>query len=133
MGTQVTATADTNTKPNYTVATVVAASVAIVDGEFAVWVGADITTQLEGYDALTLCKQALREADWPNPGTGVFNSAFINTITNVLTVALGAVLPTLIESDVCVLQGFDFTKSADSNSGHAKRMAESYLESAKAA
>jgi hypothetical protein len=133
MGTKVLAAADTDTKPNYTVSTVLAASVAIIDGQFAAWVGNAVTTNVEAYNGLGRCKEALREQDWPNPTTGIFNSAVFNTITGVLTVALGAILPTVAETDVCILQGLDFTQAADSNSGHAQRMSESWLESAKAA
>jgi hypothetical protein len=130
MGTQVTAALDSDTKPNYTVATVVAASVAIVNGEFAAWVGNAVGSQVEAINGLVKCSQALREAGWPNPTTGVFNSAVYNTVTHTMTVALAAVLPTLAETDVCVLQGLDFTQAGDSNSGHVRRMAESIIEGA---
>jgi hypothetical protein len=133
MGTQVTAALDSDTKPNYTVATVVAASVAIVDGEFAIWVGDLVPINLDGFVGLTQSWQALREAGWGNPGTGTFNSAKYSSIDGTLTVASDAVLPTLLETDVCILQGFDFTPAGVSNSAHSRRMAESFLESAKAA
>jgi hypothetical protein len=134
MGFQVTAADKSNTKPNYTAAIVVAASVAIVDGEFAVWVGDAITAQVDAYNGLLQCSQALREAGWDNPATTVFNSAVYNTKTGLLTLALGAVLPTLGEADVCVLQGLDFSYAHESNSAHVRRMQETWLEdSAKAA
>ena len=133
MGTKVLSTSDTDTKPNYVVSTVVAASVAIVDGEFAVWVGDLVPINLPANVGLIQCLQALREAGWPNPATTTFNIVKYSSIDGTLVVALGAVLPTVLETDVVILQGFDFTKAADSNTGHAKRMIESFLESAKAA
>jgi hypothetical protein len=133
MGTQVTAALDSDTKPNYTVATVAAASVAIVDGEFAIWVGDLAPINMDGYVGLTQCWQALREAGWGNPATTTFNSAKYSTIDGALTVASGAVLPTVLETDVTIIQGFDFTPAGVSNSAHSRRMTESFLESAKAA
>jgi hypothetical protein len=132
MGTQVTAAADHDTKPNYTVATVVAASVAIVDGEFAVWVGNTVNINLDAYVGLIRCGQALREAGWPNPVTAEFSAATYDPITGILVVTNGAV-QTFAEGQVAVMQGLDFTQSGDSNSPHVRRMAESFLESAKAA
>lgn len=133
MGTQVTADDRSNTKPNYTVATVAFGAVAIVDGEFAVWVGDSVSTNVEAYNGLLKCVQALREAHWPNPLTTTFNSAKYSTTTHTLTVALGAALPTVAETDVVVLQGLDFTPAGVTNSPHVRRMAEMYLESDKAA
>jgi hypothetical protein len=126
MGTQVTATSDTDTKPNYTVAPVLAASVAVVDGEFAVWVGNLVPINTDGYTGLVHCWQALREAGWQNPTTGVVVEAIYDTNLDVFT-------DTLAEDCVAVIQGFDFTQTGISNSAHSRRMAESFLESAKAA
>jgi hypothetical protein len=130
MGTQVTAALKSDTKPNYTVATVVAASVAIVDEEFAIWAGDTIASQLEAYNGLLQCSQALREAGWLNPTTLQFASAAYNTVTGVLTLDLDGALPTLAETDVCVLQGLDFAYDHESNSAHVRRMQESWLEGA---
>ena len=130
MGTQVTADDKGNTKPNYTVATVAAASVASVDGEFAVWAGDAPASELEAYNGLLQCSQALREAGWPIPTTLQFVSAAYNTVTGVLTVDLDGVLPTLAETDVCVLQGLGFSFVHESNSPHVRRMQESWLEGA---
>ena len=58
MGTKVLSTSDTDTKPNYVVSTVVAASVAIVDGEFAVWVGDLVPINLPANVGLIQCLQA---------------------------------------------------------------------------
>jgi len=121
MGVQVTATADSNTKPNYTVATVLAASVAVADGEFAVWVGATISDQLVAFDGVRMCKQALREAGWLNPTTGVVIEAIYDTQTQ-------NIVDTLTEDCVAVIQGFDFTPAGVSNSAHSVRMAEKWLE-----
>ena len=133
MGTKVLAAADHNTKPNYVVSTVTAALMAVLDGEFAVWIGATVSTQLETYNGLLQCSQALREADWPNPVTSEFSTAAYDTRTGILTVTNGAV-QTFTEDQVVVTQGFDFTKPADSNSPHVRRMQELWLETtAKAA
>jgi hypothetical protein len=126
MGTQVTAVLDSDTKPNYTVAPVLAASVAVVDGEFAVWIGEDVFINLDAYTGLTHCWQALREAGWQNPTTGVVVEAIYDTKLQSFT-------DTLTEDCAAIIQGFDFTQSGVSNSAHSRRMAESFLESAKAA
>ena len=127
MGTQVTATADSNTKPNYTVATVLVASIAVADGEFAVWVGATISDQVVAFDGIRMCKQALRELGWPNPLTLAVSEAIYDTQLQAFTV-------TATEDCVAVIQGFDFTPAGKSNSAHSARMAELWLEStAKAA
>jgi len=127
MGTKVLAAADHNTKPNYVVSTVVAGSMAILDGQFAVFIGATIATQLEAYNGLLQCSQALREADWPNPVTLEFSTAAYDTRTGILTVSNGAV-QTFTEDQVVVTQGFHFTQPADSNSAHVRRMQELWLE-----
>jgi hypothetical protein len=131
MGTKVLAAADYNTKPNYVVSTVLAASVAIIDGQFAVWVGNLVNINLDAYAGLVRCGQALREAGWPNPVTDEFSAATYDPITGILVVTNGAV-QTFTEEQVAVMQGLDFTQSGDSNSPHVRRMAESFLESVKA-
>ena len=133
MGTKVLAAADHNTKPNYVVSTVVAASMAVLDGEFAIWIGATVITELDAYNGLLRCSQALREAGWPNPVTLEFSAAAFDTQTGILTVTNGAV-QTFTEDQVVVTQGLDFTQGGDSNSPHVRRMQELWLEStAKAA
>jgi hypothetical protein len=74
---------------------------------------------------------ALREQGWPNPVTLQLSYAQYDTVSHTMTVGNGAA-PTLAETDVAVLQGLDFTAAGDSNSPHVRRMAELYLESAKA-
>jgi hypothetical protein len=127
MGTKVLAAADHNTKPNYVVSTVVAASMAVIDGQFAVWIGATVITQLDAYNGLLQCAQALREADWPNPITTEFSTAAYDTQTGILTLTNGAA-QTITEDQVAVVQGLDFTQGGDSNSPHVRRMQESWLE-----
>ena len=127
MGTQVTAAADHNTKPNYTVATVLAASVAVTDGQFAIWIGNNVPVQVQTFDETIKAMQALREAGWLNPTTGVVVEAIRNALLSQST-------DTLTEDCVAVIQGFDFTLVGDSNSGHVRRMLELWLETtAKAA
>lgn len=132
MGTEITATADHNTKPNYTVATTAAASVAVADGEFVAFIGASVGSRLEAYNGLEQCRMALREEGWPNPVTTQLSYAQYDTVSHVMTVGNGAA-PTLAETEVAVLQGLDFTVAGKSNSGHVRRMAEQWLESTKAA
>ena len=127
MGTKVLAAADHNTKPNYVVSTVVAASVAITDGQLALWIGATIGSQLEAYNGLLQCSQALREASWPNPVTSEFSAAAVDTKTGVLTLSNGAA-QTFTEDQVAVMQGLDFTPAGVSNSAHVRRMQEKWLE-----
>jgi hypothetical protein len=122
MGTQVLAAADHNTKPNYVVSTVAAGSVVVADGEFALFVGANATVQLNAFNgAVAHCRQALREAGWQNPTTGVVVEAIYDVITQQST-------DTITEDTVALIQGFDFTKVGDSNSAHGKAMMELYLE-----
>ena len=127
MGTKVLAAAKYNTKPNYVVSDVLAASMAVLDGEFAIWIGATASTQLESYDDLLQCAQALREAGWPNPVTLEFSAAAIDTRTGILTLTNG-VVQTFTEDQVAVMQGFDFSFPHESNSAHVRRMQESWLE-----
>ena len=108
MGTLVKATADHNTKPNYAVTTPLAGAVAVADGEFAVFVGSTVGSQLEAYNGIEKCMEALREAGWPNPITSQLSYAHYDTVQHDITVGNG-VAPTLTEDMVAVLQGLDFT------------------------
>ena len=131
MGTLVTIADSTDSKSQYTVATVAAGSVAPADGNLYLFVGASISSPLEAFNgAVSQCLQALREAHYPNPVTTQFSSAVFDTITGVLTVANGAA-PTLAEDEVAILQGLDFAREGDSISRHIKRAAEAYLEEMK--
>lgn len=133
MGTKVLATNKSNTKPNFTVSTVVAGSMAITDGEFATFVGDQTVVNLPEWVGLERCKEALREAGWPNPAAGTFNTAVFNTVTNTMTLTLGGAIGTITETDCALVQGFGFSYAGESNSAIAIRQAESFLESAKAA
>jgi hypothetical protein len=133
MGTKVLATSKTDTKPNFTVSTVVAGSMAIIDGQFASFVGDTTVVNLPEWIGLERCKEGLREAGWPNPGTGTFNTAQYDTVTNTLTVTLAGAIPALSEDECVLIQGFDFSYAGESNSAIATRQAEAFLESAKAA
>lgn len=129
MGTQVLAAADSNTKPNYVVSTVAFGSVAIGDGELAVFVGANIVDQVEAYNGLTKkALQAIREAAWPNP-------ASLSVTESIYDVIAKASTDTLSEDTVAIILGSGFTTvSGASSSAHVRRMAELWLEStAKAA
>jgi len=128
MGTLVTAAYDYNTKPNYTIATVAAGSVSPADGNLYLFVGTTADSQVEAYDGMVAkCRQALREAGWPNPVTLEFSYATYDLSTYTLVVANGAA-PTLTENQVAVIQGLDFSVGAKSNSTHVKRMWERYRE-----
>lgn len=127
MGTLVTALLKEDTKPDYTVETVAAGSVAVADGEFAVFVGSNQDPQTIMNAGKQKCLQGLREAHWPNPVTLEFSSAVYKITTGTLTVANGAA-PTLTEDDVAVLQGLDFNFAGSSNSGHVHRLFEKALE-----
>lgn len=127
MGTQVVAADRSNTKPNYVLSTVAAASVAPADGNLYLFVGATIATQLNGKTGQRMCMQALREASWPNPVTAEFSWATYETVTNTLTIGNDAG-PTLTENMVAYIQGLDFTPAGVSNSAHCKRTFELVLE-----
>ena len=133
MGMKLLSALDSDTKPNYVTSTVAAGSMSIVDGQFASFIGSTVSTNVESFAGLETCKDKLRENGWGNPGTGTFNSVIFNTKTQAVTIALDAILPVLTEDDVAIIQGFDYTGPSDSNSPHAVRMAELYLENSKAA
>jgi len=133
MGTKVLATNKSNTKPNFVVSTVAAGSMAITDGQFASFVGDQTVVNLPEWIGLERCKEGLREAGWPNPATGTFNTAVYNTVTNTLTVTLGGAIGTITENDCALVQGYNFSYAGESNSAIATRQAELFLESAKAA
>lgn len=128
MGTLVTAAADHNTKTNYSIATVAAGSVAPADGNLYLFVGATADCPLEAFNgAVAKCRQALREAGWPNPVTLQFSYATYDLSTYTLVVGNGAA-PTLTENQVAVIQGLDFVNGGKSNSAHVKRMFGRYRE-----
>ena len=131
MGTQVLASASYETKPQYAVSTVAAVSVAGADGTFRSWVGEDVPVNLPAVIGLERCKEGLREAGWPNPGTGTYNTAVYDATQN-LTVTLAGAVPTVTEGDCVIVQGFDFRGEGFSNSDHATRQSETYLEAVKA-
>jgi hypothetical protein len=120
MGTQVVAANRSNTKPNYVLTTVAAGSVAPTDGNFYLFVGSTIATQLNGKTGQRMCMQALRQESWPNPVTLEFSWAAYDTVTNTLTTGNGAA-PTLTEDMVAYIQGLDFTPAGVSNSAQCKR------------
>ena len=133
MGTLVKAINDSNTKPNYSVEDTAPGAVAVADGELALFVGSTTDNSLKQYAGMLKCMQALREAGWLNPATTVLNTAVYDIATDTLTVTLAATLPLLTETQVALVQGFNFTQPSDSNSGHSRRMAESAIEFLKAA
>jgi hypothetical protein len=133
MGLEITSTSRSQSKPQYTVATTAAASVAVADGELVVFVGSTVQTNVEAFNGIGVCVAALRENDWPNPTTLQFASAMFDTKTKVLTVQPDGVLPTLTEDVVAVIRGLDYTGPAESCSKYVSRMAELYLENSKAA
>ena len=133
MGLEITSTSRAQSKPQYTVATTAAASVAVADGELVVFVGSTVQTQLEAFNGLDTCTEALRDNDWPNPTTLQFASAMFDTKTKILTFVADGALPTLTEDVVAVIRGLDYTGPAESCSKYTIRMAEIYLEQSKAA
>jgi len=127
MGTQVLSTARYETKPQYVVSTVAFGSVAVGDGEFASFIGANAADQVEAFNGLEKCKERLREAGWPNTGTGVVVEA-------IYDIKVKAFTDTLSEDCVSVIKGSDYTPAGVSCSTVALRQAELWLEStAKAA
>ena len=131
MGTLVTATDKSNTKPTYTVATVAAGSVVVNAGELALFVGTDTVKSMKQYAAMLKCMQGLREKSWPDPT--LFNTAVYTPIGDVFTLTMEAAVPTLTEESVALIQGAGFTGSGTSNSAHSRRMAESAVEFTEAA
>lgn len=128
MGTLVTSKKVADTKPQYAVETVAAAAVAVVDGELAVFIGTVALSQVAKINGIIKeCRQALREAKWPNPVTLEFSAAVYTVTTGALAVTNGA-HPTLTENDVAVIQGFDFSRDHYSNSTTVVRLTEKGLE-----
>jgi hypothetical protein len=133
MGTLVTATANHNTKSNYATATVAAGAVSVAQVTLGLFVGTATGAPLEAYNGLLRCAAALREAGSPNPDSAwKVSAAVYDCVAHQLAVSNGDP-PTLAETDVAVIQGMDFTTGGDSNVSHVRRMAEHFLESAKAA
>lgn len=133
MGLEITSTSRAQSKPQYTVATTAAASVAVADGELVVFVGSTIQTPVEAFNGIDNCTAALRDNDWPNPVTTQFASAMFDTKTKVLTFVADGALPTLTEDVVAVIRGLDYTGPGESCSKYTIRMAELFLENNKAA
>jgi hypothetical protein len=133
MGLEITSTARSQSKPQYTVATTAAASVAVADGELVVFVGTTVQTNVEAFNGIGVCVDALREKGWPNPTTLQFASAMYDTHTKTLTVVEDGALPTLTENVVAVIRGIGYTGPGQSCSKYVIRMAELYLENSKAA
>lgn len=122
MGTLVTAAAKENTKPNYTVETVAFGSVAVADGELAVFVGNAIpSAETWAAPGLQKALQGIREAHWPDP-------ASLSVINSIYDVAADAKTDTLSETCVAIIQGAGFNTAGSSNSGHAHRLFEMALE-----
>ena len=129
MGTLVTAAAKEDTKPAFTLETVAAGSVAVADGELAVFVGENQDPQTIMNAGFDKCLEALRDAHWPNPVTTENSAAVYKITTGILTVTNDAP-PTLTEDDVAILQGLDFNYAGSSNSGTCHRLFEVILEQA---
>lgn len=125
MSTLVKATSHTDTKPNYAVTDPPVPAVA--DTEFGIFVGTGVQSNVEAWNGLNTCSEALREAGWPNPTIGTVSYATYDTLLHRLLVGNG-VPPPLPPPVVAVLQGMDFTVAGRSNDTHVQRMAEVYLE-----
>lgn len=131
MGTQITLASKADRKAQFTVATVAAAALSIVDGQLAIFIGSTPTDREENFSGLLRCLQALRERSNPNPATLTFNSAFLAPGGDNITVALGTALPTVAETDVAVLYGFDFNTDGASITSPVRRAMERFLENVK--
>ena len=122
MGTQVLSLARSESKPTYVASTVAFGSVAVGDGELAVFVGTGATVQLSAFTgAMSHALQALREASWPNSTTGVTVSAIYDVVAQAHT-------DTLSEDCVAIIKGSDYVPAGVSCSAYVKRMVEVYLE-----
>ena len=133
MGLEITSTARSQSKPQYALATTAAGSVVVADGELVVFVGTNVQTNVEAWNGISTCTDALRDNGWPNPTTLQFASAMFDTKTQTLTFVADGAAPTLTEDVVAVIRGLNYTGPGQSCSKYVKRMAELYLESDKAA
>jgi len=128
MGTQVLSASRSDTKPNYVLSTVAAGSFVSADGNFYLFVGATVATQLNAKTGQRMCMQALRELGWPDSqisGDAVWAS--YETDTNTLATGSG-VDPTLTENMVAIVVASGFNDPAVSNSAQSQRTFERWLE-----
>jgi len=122
MGTQVLSTSRGDAKVNMTVSTVIAASVAVADGQLVSWVGATALPQVEAFNGLGSCVDKLREAGWPETTTGVVVEAIYN-------VPLNTFVDTLTEDCVAVIKGSTYTHAGFSSSPVCSSQSGLWLES----
>ena len=115
MGTEVVSADQNDSKQQMTVATVVAASVAIGAGEMVVWIGNLLGGRnMEVITALERCRDAIREFGAPDPA----NTFEIIALTqpgapkSAVVITNQAALPTITEDDVLVGYGETYVPGA---------------------
>ena len=125
-----------DTKPQYVVSTVAAASVAVDTSAMAVWVGDDFAfSQLETYNAVLKCLERIRENGSPTPLTTNVSGAETLDPSKAAVTLLNDAAIAAAEAEVAVYYGATYQPAnGGSVSAHTHRLLELYLEStAKAA
>lgn len=133
MGTQVTVTLDSQLKPDYTVSTVLAASVAIDTDELIVWIGADTLAFGASFQVVGVVRagELIRENGNVTPTTTNVTSVTMPApgLKPDATVALNGALVAPTEDDVFVGYGSAFqAMPGQSVSAHVKRALEKFIE-----
>jgi hypothetical protein len=132
MGTQVSATLNDELKPNYSVATVLAANFLVPDEDCTIFIGDDFPSsrKLEVVNSLINCAQRIQENGNVTPLTTNETYAKTGTANKLDIVYAGdaaAVLP--LESEIGVWYGPDFQQHQGSSlMPFVKRLIEVYLE-----
>ena len=128
MGTQVLSASRSDTKPNYVLSTVAAGSFVSADGNFYMFVGSTVATQLNAKTGQRMCMQALRELGWPDTEiSGDPTWASYETVTNTLATG-DTVDPTLTENMVAIIVASGYAPAGLSLSAQSKRTFELILE-----
>ena len=132
MGIAVTVSkASQDTKPQYVVTTVAAASLAVDTTELVVWIGTDFAfSQLETYNAILKCLERTRENGTPTPlTTNVSGAETLDPSKSAVTLVDDAVLAAA-EAEVAVYYGSAFQPGIGTSvSAHTRRALELYQES----
>lgn len=132
MGIALSATLDSELKPSYTKATVLAAAFLVPDEDLIVWIGnAHTLTKVEEVNALNNCLKYIRENGTTTPtGANESYAEVGTTLKKDVNGAFNAAAALPEEAKVGIWYGPDFQQIPGASiSPHVKRLIEYYLES----
>ncbi len=104
MGTQITSTDNNDSKQQMTVTTVAAGATLIAPGDLVIWYGEDLGGRnLESVTDLQVCRDKLREADFPQPaGEDIVTALLEVGQASSLVVITNGLLPAIKIDDVFI-------------------------------